>query len=480
MASQLESSIRAVVGKGLSLVADHNRRKLARADVRNSFLEGIHRPMASEETITDLAVTGIIPAAFNGRYLRTGPNPVTPPDPGSYHWFTGDGMMHGIRIEAGRAIWYRNRWGRSNAVSAALGEAPAPGIRSRHFDNANTNIIGHAGRTWAIVEAGGNPIELSDTLDTITHNPFDGSLSVPFSAHPHRDPATGELHAITYAADTTDTVWHVVVDRDGHVRRQEPIAVKDGPSIHDSAITENFVLVFDLPVTFSMASMIAGHNFPYRWNAKHVARVGLCLRGGSGADTIWCTVAPCYVFHPGNAFETGDGKVVVDVVAHATMFDDSYFGPDSKHVQLERWTIDPVARSVDRRVIDAQPQEFPRYDERLTTRPYRYLYSVAFPADAGGDLSLADTRLLRNDVDGGETLARDFGPGRHPGEFVFVPREAEGAEDDGWLVGLVIDAAAETTDLFILNADDFLGAPQAIIHLPHRVPPGFHGNWVAD
>ena len=70
--------------------------------------------------------------------------------------------------------------------------------------------------------------------------------------------------------------------------------------------------------------------------------------------------------------------------------------------------------------------------------------------------------------------------GRHPGEFVFVPRGAAGAEDDGWLVGLVVDMNDETTDLVILNADDFTGKPQAVIHLPHRVPPGFHGNWVAD
>lgn len=480
MASQLETAIRSVVGAGLGIVSEHNRKKLARADVSNPFLEGLHRPVTSEETLVDLKVTGIIPAAFNGRYLRTGPNPVTMPDPGSYHWFLGDGMMHGVRIEEGRALWYRNRWGRSKAVSAALGEPPAPGTRSKRGDNANTNIIGHAGRTWAIVEAGGYPIELSDTLDTIAHNPFDGSLSVPFSAHPHRDPTTGELHTISYGAGVDDTVWHVVVDAAGKVRRQEPIAVKDGPAIHDCALTERYVLVFDLPVTFSMGSYIAGHRYPYRWNADHTARVGLCPREGSGADTIWCEVDPCYVFHPGNAFETEDGKVIVDVVAHATMFTDGYFGPDSQRITLERWTIDPRARRVDRRVLDERLQEFPRFDERRTMRPYRYLYSVALPPHPSGALAGLETKLLRHDVERGDTIVREFGAGHHPGEFVFVPRAEDGAEQDGWLVGLVANAADETTDLYILNADDFLGPAQAVVHLPVRVPPGFHGNWVAD
>ena len=480
MASQIEKTIRSVVGKGLGMVASHNRRKLENETIQNPFLSGLHRPMTREETVTDLPVTGIIPAALTGRYLRNGPNPVKPPAHGSYHWFTGDAMVHGVRIEDGQALWYRNRWVRSTSVSKALSAPPVPGIRNPRADTANTNIIGHAGRIWAIVEAGGNPVELSDTLETVAHNPFDGTLTSAFTAHPVLDPATGELHAITYEASVHDKVWHVVVGADGRVKREVPIPVKDGPSIHGTAITANYILVLDLPVTFCMPSLIAGHRFPYRWNPKHSARIGLLPRREGGGETIWCDVEPCYVFHPGNAFETADGKVVVDMVVHETMFDDSYFGPDAKSTRLERWTIDPVSRHVDRKIIDDRGQEFPRYDERLSGQPYLYLYVTALPSSSGGDLSQVGTELLRHDLDAGTTTARDFGAGRHPGEFVFVPRAAQGGEDDGWLIGLVINAADETTDLMILNADDFLGTPQAVVHLAHRIPPGFHGNWIAD
>lgn len=478
MTSSVEAAIRSVVGKGLEMVASHNRARLPQPAGDHPYLTGIHRPMTREETIADLMVTGSIPEALDGRYLRIGPNPVTPPNPADYHWFTGDGMAHGVRIKGGKALWYRNRWIRSNAVSDALGEPRAPGKRNPHSDTANTNIIGHAGRTWAIVEAGGNPVELSETLDTIAHNPFDGSLAVPFSAHPHLDPATGELHAITYDATTMDTVWHVVVDKAGSVVRQEPIAAKHGPSIHDCALTANHVIVLDLPVTFSMKAMLAGHRFPYQWNWEHSARVGLCPRGGSGADTIWCHVDPCYVFHTGNAFELPDGRVIVDVVAHETMFAESVMGPDSPASRLERWTLDPATHRVERRVLHDHSQEFPRYDERLTTRPYRWLYTMALPPEAKGELSISDTRLFKHDLQTGDIAIRDFGSGRHPGEFVFVPRPGEDAEDAGWLIGLVVDLSHERTELHILNADDFEGAPQVVIHIPHRVPPGFHGNWV--
>lgn len=474
MASRIETLIRSTVEKGIGLVAEHNRARLP--DVPNAFLRDQHAPMHEERTIADLRVTGTIPPALEGRYLRIGPNPIDP-DARGYHWFTGDGMTHALRLQGGRARWYRNRWVRSSAVSAALGEPPAPGPRNG-FDTVNTNVIGHAGRTWALVEAGAYPVELSDTLETIAHDPFGGTLGGSFSAHPHRDPATGELHAICYDARELNRVWHVVVDAAGTVVRREPVTVEHGPSIHDCAITPNHVLVFDLPVTLSMRAVIGGHRFPYRWNSKHKARLGLLPRDGAGADITWLDVEPCYVFHTANAFEDEAGRVVVDVIAYDTMFGDDGPGPDATTGRLERWIADPAGTRVSRRVIDATPQEFPRHDERATGLATRWLYTVGLAGTDG--FRLTDTRLFRHDLAKGTRVERDFGPGRHPGEFSFVPRGAHGAEDDGWLIGLVIDMTNETTDLVILNADDFLGEAQAIVHLPHRVPAGFHGNWIAD
>ncbi|MGL3821559.1 carotenoid oxygenase family protein [Sphingopyxis sp. R3-92] len=479
MASNVENLIRGAVTKGIVKVAEFNRKRLPSPTDAHPFLTGIHAPMIAELTLETLQVDGEIPAALTGRYLRNGPNPAVAPDPASYHWFTGAGMVHGIRIENGKADWYRNRWVRGAEACAALGEELPPGPRETS-DAPNTNVVGLAGRTFAIVEAGGKPVELGYQLDTIAHNPFDGTLAGSYTAHPHHDPVTGETHAITYKGDTPNKVWHVVLDKHAHVIREEAVAVSDGPSIHDCAITENYALIFDLPVTFSMKMLISGFRFPYAWNAAHAARVGLLPRNGSGNSVIWVPVEPCYVFHPANAYETADGKVIVDVVAHDTMFAQSTRGPDSEKSRMERWTIDPVAGTTLRTIIHDHAQEFPRYDERLTTRPYRYIYSVAMPDGESIEWAMADTRLFRHDLDAGTTDIRDFGPGRHPGEFVFVPRSADGAENDGWLIGLVVDMNDQTTDLVILNADDFTGSPQAVIHLPHRVPPGFHGNWIAD
>ncbi|MEE9432993.1 MAG: carotenoid oxygenase family protein [Sphingorhabdus sp.] len=480
MPSKVETLIRKAVTKGVTKVAEHNAARL-KSDEQNPYLHGIHAPVNKELTLTDLSVTGSIPAELDGRYLRIGPNPIVPPVEAAYHWFIGDGMVHGVRLKDGKALWYRNRWIRSTPVTRAMGIDAAPGPRNGDSDTVNTSILGFAGATWAIVEAGGYPVRIDEELNTIAHDPFGGTLKQSFSAHPHLDTDTGEMHAICYEATDANTIRHVVLGTDGKVRREEAIAVQDGPSIHDCMITKNYVIILDLPVTFSMKTLLAGHKFPYRWNADHKARVGLLPKEGTQEDIVWCDIEPCYVFHPCNAYENADGTITFDACVHNNMFETSLQGPESTSVPFERWTIDPAQRKVARKVIDSDSQEFPRPNEAYTGKPYRYAYTIALRD--GFEASPRQTRLFKHDLETGKKQVHDFGEGRIPGEFVFVPKagaEAEGAnEDSGWMMGLVINSNNDTTDLVILDAQDFEGTPQAIITLPHRVPTGFHGNWVA-
>ncbi len=478
MNNTVETLIRNTVTKGVLRVAKFNRERMKTPDQPNPYLSGIHAPMEAELTLDDLQVSGLIPTELDGRYLRIGPNPIGTANHASYHWFTGDGMVHGVKLKDGKALWYRNRWINSHSVSAALGQPVAPGPHSRASDTVNTNVARHAGETWALVESGSYPVRINEELETIAYDPFGGTLKGSFSAHPHLDPATGEWHAICYEGPNQTTIRHVVVDAQGKVAREEPIAVQDGPSIHDCMITQNFVIVMDLPVTFSMKTLLAGHAFPYAWNPAHKARIGLLPRAGNSDDIIWCDVAPCYVFHPCNAYETADGKVIMDVCAHESMFAHSTQGPDSARVPFERWTIDPRARQVARKVIDADSQEFPRPNEAMIGKAYRYAYAMALP-DGFDAASPNQCKLYKHDLQSGTRAVHDFGSGHIPGEFVFVAKAGAREEDDGWLMGYVVNMKQQTTDLVILNAKNFAGEAQAVVHIPHRIPPGFHGNWVA-
>jgi carotenoid cleavage dioxygenase-like enzyme len=438
----------------------------------NPFLTGAHRPMTEELTVTDLPVTGTIPATLDGRYMRIGPNPMNA-HPDNYHWFAGDGMIHGLKLENGKALWYRNRWVRSEAVTTALGEARTEGPR-HNFDTVNTNIIGFGGKTLGLVEAGSTPIEVGETLETLRYTDFDGTLGGSFTAHPHVDPLTGEMHGICYDAMNPTAIRYVAVTPEGKARRNVEIPVEHGPMMHDSALTQRFAIILDLPVTFSIETAMAGHPFPYRWNPAHQARIGLLPREGGADEIIWAETDPCYVFHVVNAYDAADGKVILDVAVHDRMFSESKAGPDSTRAGLERWTIDPETRAIERRVIDATPQEFPRQDERRFGLPYRYAYTMQMTG------AFLGAGLLKHDFETGTRQVRDFGANRHPGEFVFVPAHADAGEDEGWLIGLVIDLNDEISELVILDARDFEGEPVALVKLPHRIPPGFHGNWVAN
>ena len=438
------------------------------------FLHGIHTPLDREFLYENLTVNGNIPSELDGLYVRNGPNPVKPPNERRYHWFLGDGMVHGVKLKNGVAEWYKNRWVRSHSVSKALGEEIIPGASNQVADAVNTNIIVFAGKLWALVEAGSSPVQLDMNLNSLKHDRFGGSLKKAFTAHPHLDPASGELHAICYSVGKKGRVTHVVVSSSGEVVKESPIPVEGGPSIHDCAITKNYIVVLDLPVVFSLRKFLSGSLFPYHWKPGRPARVGLLNRHSTSSGEVrWVKIDPCYVFHPCNAYEVNSKELVLDVCAHDSMFASSNYGPDSKFSQFQRWRIDLESMKVTKDIIHNKPQEFPRFDERLTGQKYRFAYTVSL-----GNGSVPGNSLIKHDLQEGKTYEHDFGRGCFPGEFVFVPKDPESGEEEGWLLGYVLDMRERTTLLTILDSNDFLSPSVAEIKIPHLVPPGFHGNWV--
>lgn len=441
----------------------------------NIYLSGNFAPVDEERTVLDLPVTGGIPHELAGRLLRIGPNPIAP-EPERHHWFIGNGMVHGVRLRDGRAEWYRNRFVRDDEVTAAKGWPRVPGPRRAGEVGsgvANTNVIGHAGRTFAIVEAGNLPIELDAGIETVARCDFDGTLPAGFSAHPKRDPDTGELHAAVYSP-FWESVQYVVVGADARVRKTVDVPVPGRPMVHDCAITGRFFVILDLPVTFDPESAARGFALPYRWNPDYGARVGLLPREGEADSVVWSEVEPCYVFHPLNAYDDADGRVVLDVVRHPRMFASDVRGPNEGPPTLERWRIDPKGGAVKEERLDDQGQEFPRHDERLVGKPHRYGYT----AGLGREFTFGG--LIKHDLRSGRVERHDPGPARHFMEPVFVPRTPDAAEDDGWLLAYAYDASTNRSDVVILHAQDLAGDPVATIHLPVRVPFGFHGNWLAD
>jgi carotenoid cleavage dioxygenase len=441
------------------------------------FLEGNFAPVSDEVTITDLRVDGAIPETLTGRYLRNGPNPIAA-DPGNHHWFVGDGMLHGLRLRDGEAEWYRNRWVRTPHITDELGEEPVPvDLTALGAGPGNTNVVHHAGSIWALCELF-SPFEMSPELDTIRSSNF-GGLAAGMTAHPKFDPITGELHVMAYSFEEPYLRYHVI-DSTGRITRTDEVGVAGPVMVHDMALTQTYAIAFDLPVVFNLEAAMAGRSLPYRWDPDYTPRVGLVPRAGTAAETIWVDLdEACYVYHPLNAYDDGD-SVVVDLVVHPRAFDDAEHGdPAQGQSTLQRWTVGP--ESFTRQIIDDRGQEFPRADERLATERHRYGYVVGADVDdlAGGPVD-KEVSLLKHDVQAGTSTEHDFGAGRVPGEFVFVPASDTAGEDEGWVMGYVHDHTTGTAALEILDATDMAAAPVATVEIPARIPVGFHGNWIPD
>ena len=444
------------------------------AEHNNPFLKGNFAPVARELDASHLTVRGRIPPTLNGRLFRNGPNPAAAPDPNHYHWFLGEGMLHSIELRDGAALAYRNRWVRTPPVCAALNEEPPASFITNEAGMttaANTHIIRHGGRLLALEEFS-LPTQVSADLTTIGPYDFAGKLRGAMTAHPKVDPRSGELFFFGYSMRPPYlTVYRA--DASGTLTHARAIDLPTSVMIHDFAITERYLVIMDLPVCFNSDAAQQGQ-FPFVWQPSNGARMGLIPRNEldnpSGRDNIvWLDIEPCYVYHVFNAYDR-DGEVVLDAIRYHSMFaDPANAGPDSQDLRhLTRWILNPTTRSAtEQRFCPFERGDFPTIDERLVGRRHRYGYWSEPDAICKIDF---DTQCVQRHV---------VTPYQGLAEPLFVADHATADEDEGWLLQVAYNPNTDSSDLLIFDAKNFGQAPVAIVHLPQRVPYGFHGSWMA-
>lgn len=453
----------------------------------NPYLEGNFAPVRQEVTAEDLKVIGELPSDLSGMFLRNGPNPQFPPI-GQYHWFDGDGMLHGVRISNGKAS-YLNRYVRTRGfeIERDAGKAIWTGLlEPPQMDNphgpgkntANTALIWHAGQLLALWEAGAPHAIKLPSLETVGEQTYGGKLVSPFTAHPKVDPGSGEMMFFGYSPAEPPYLQYGVVSAEGELLQTVPVELPVGVMMHDFAITENYTIFMDLPVTFSAERIRRGEPV-LMFERERPSRFGIVPRYGDNSNIRWFESRACFVWHTLNAWEEGVMVVLVACRMNSTnvfVSEEKDRDPEGDIPRLHQWRFNLNTGTVREEMLNDVPAEFPRVNEQLLGRKTRYGYAGKM---APMPVPLFDG-LIKYDLSAGKSETHEFGAGRYGGEAVFVPRRGAVSEDDGWLLTFVYDEGEDTSELVVVSAGDLTGEPVARVMIPQRVPYGFHAGWVSE
>ena len=459
--------------------------------------KGSFTPIHFEADAAFLPVQGRLPEGLQGTLYRNGPNPQFPV--ANAHLFQGDGMLHAFTLQEGRAS-YRNRWVRTNAWLAehaagrSLYNAMGRPARSEDpalpaVDNgvANTQLVGDAGRLFALEEAH-LPVEIDGaTLCTLGTQDFGGRLQGTFTAHPKVDPATGELLFFGYGARGyfTPGMSFGTIDAAGQVTRFDHFEAPYASMVHDFAITGSHMVFPVLPLTGSMDRAKSGRP-PWAWEPQLGSRVGILPRNAPAGDIRWFEGEACYVFHFTNAWEERDARGHRLLKADVLQFGEPPLFPfadgrptDPKRAvaRMVRWTfvLHGTSNTFVQEPLDDLVGEFPRIDDRFAGRAYRHSW---YACKREGDASPGYEGIAHHDTQKGRRAIYHVPPGDRLSEPVFVPRANDAPEGEGWVLAVATRTQEGRSDLLVLDAQDMGAGPVATVQLSHRVPSGFHGSWI--
>jgi beta,beta-carotene 9',10'-dioxygenase len=456
--------------------------------------------LASEISVEELPVRGVVPAWLTGTLVRNGPAKFEVDDKKYNHWFDGLAMLHKFAFASGR-VSYANRYLRSRAYEEAMAEGT---ISQREFatdpcrslfqrvaswffpkftDNGSVNIAKLADAVVALTETR-LPVRFDpDTLATLGVREYDRQSPGPLStAHPHFDHARRRHY--NYVLEFGWRSKYRLFGIDQKTGRQSMVAtipVERPAYMHSFGMTERYLILAEFPLVVDpLRLLFSGQPFirNYQWEPDRGVRFNVVEKEG-GRLVRTARSAAFFAFHHVNAFEEGD-DVVVDIVANpdAAVIDQLYLDrlrsaePVAATGKLIRFRIG-AGENVPGERLSEVPIEFPRFAyRRLAGRPYRYVYG------AGNEVpdNFIDN-LVKLDLDQG-TASSWHEEGCYPGEPVFVAAPEGTNEDDGAILSVVLDTRKAASFLLILDASTFRELARA--DAPHHIPFGFHGNYLAE
>lgn len=463
--------------------------------IDNPYLHGLFAPIVHETAHDRLTVEGELPRDLFGAYFRNGPNSRYGPL-NRYHWFDGDGMVHGIWFEDGEAR-YRNRWieTRGHALEREKGAAIWPGVLGPFDfglplgplkDTANTDLITFGDRLFALWYESGELYELDpQTLETrgptrLEAVAREGRLPRRISAHSKTDPSTGDFIFFGYG-DKPPYMRYGVLAADGRLHTSD-ITLPGPRRPHDIGVTPDYSILHDFPMFFDPEHFArTGKRVPL-FHRDVPTRYGVIPRFGGDADVRWFEFEPCYMLHVVNCWQDGDEVVMV-----GCRTDDPSLKPDPAdgriaamlsgiklQANLYEWRMNPATGATAERKLDDINAEFPMIHDAWLGRRNRYAYLQDIPYEIPATFE----GLIKADLQTGARERFAYGPGVYGSEAPFAPRPDAKSEDDGYVITFVTDTHDWSSACWVFDAQHIADGPVAKVHIPQRIPAGFHATWM--
>jgi carotenoid cleavage dioxygenase-like enzyme len=443
----------------------------------NIFLKGINAPVFKEVELNNLKISGTIPSQLQGMYLRNGPNPMFKPESYSYP-IEGDGMLHGMFFKNGK-VSYKNRWIQTRGLAYEMLEGKQ--LSELKFKNyANTNIIAHSGKLLALYETG-LPYQITENLETIGEWDFNKQLTHSMTAHPKIDPSTGELHFYRYSFFNTPYLHYYIADSQGKIIRESPIEISQPTMIHDMVMTKNYIVFFNCPLVFSMVNA-KNNKIPFTWQPEEGTTIILVDRHNPDKKPIYLKTDAFWTWHFMNGFEADD-QLFIDFVSYPKIQSENNWETMLTHTShLQRLGIDLKTQKMDFESLDDRYVELPVVNSHHVGQAYQFGYTSYYDTELSSRKKIPNLSpsLVQYDVINKTNKIHQFKPGCYGGEAAFIPNPNKQSELDGYVVTFVYNENTNTSDFIIIDPRNFESEPIATIHLPVRVPGGFHGNWIAQ
>ncbi|MGB5593664.1 MAG: carotenoid oxygenase family protein, partial [Crocosphaera sp.] len=442
-------------------------------------------------------IEGQIPLDLQGTLFRNGPGLFGIGGQPIGHIFDADGMISAFRFQEG-TIHFQNRYVRT---SGYLKEQQAQKILYRGFGTqksggwlancfntkfknaANTNVIYWGDKLWAMWE-GGYPHQLNpETLETMGLDNLEGLLNKEtFSAHPRIIDETFINFGVSGMSPQTLTIWEL--NQQGEKIKASSYPVDGFSILHDFLVTPNYYIFIKHPFKLNPLPWLLGIKSLEQcltFDNQKKTQIFIIDRNIQQIEILETDVF--FGFHHGNAWES-DNKVYLTTICSDTFpqrendkmeldkmsFEEPIFG------QLWQLTLDLSSKAVNRKPLLERSCDFPSVHPEFVGKENRYLYlNVASQPTNNAPIQA----IMKYDRSNGQYQMWSPGERSFAGEPVFVPRQDEVGEDNGYLLSVVYDASTHRSSLVILDAQN-LTYPLAKCHLDHHLPQGFHGTWTSQ